>query len=81
MLAYPARLLPTDEGTVMLTLPDVPEVVLVGRNEDDAFERAPALLESVLAGYVVERRAIPAPSEICGAPTIATDKFSLVGLD
>ena len=81
MLSYPARLLPTDEGAVMLTLPDVPEVVLVGRDEDEAFAQAPAVLDAVLAGYVLERRPIPTPSDICGAPSVETDRFSLVGMD
>lgn len=81
MLSYPARLTPTEEGTVMLTLPDVPEVVLVGRDEDDAFDQAPAMLEAVLAGYVLEQRPIPSPSDVCGAPRVETAKFSLIGLD
>lgn len=81
MLSYPARLVPTEEGAVLLTLPDVPEVVLVGRSEDETFEQAPAVLEAVLAGYVLERRPIPSPSDVCGAPRVETDKYSVVGLD
>ena len=81
MLAYPARLIPEPEGRVMLVLPDVPEVVVVAESEDEAFERAPALLEAVLDGYVSEARPIPDPSDICGAPTIETRKFTLLGAD
>lgn len=81
MLAYPARLIPEPEGRVMLTLPDVPEVVVVAESEDEAFERAPALLDAVLEGYVGEARTIPDPSEICGAPMVTTTKFTLLGVE
>ena len=43
---------------VMLTLPDVPEVVVVEVGEQAALERAPAVLELVLAGYVLEHRCL-----------------------
>lgn len=64
-----------------LTLPDVPEVSLTGRDENDVVGRAPAVLEGALALYVVERRSIPSPSDICGAPLVCTDQFSILGRD
>jgi len=81
MLCYPARLIPNEDGTVTLTLPDVPEVAFAARNEEDAFERAPAVLDAVLAGHVLERRSIPSPSDICGAPRVCTEQFSVLGVD
>ena len=81
LLSYPARLIPEDDGMVMLTLPDVPEVVVVEVGEQAALARAPAVLESVLAGYVLEHRAFPSPSEIFGAPLVTTDRFNLLGVD
>jgi antitoxin HicB len=81
MLAYPARLVPEPDGQVMLILPDVPEVVVVAVGVVEAFHRAPAVLESVLAGYVLDHRPIPSPSDICGAPKVATDKFSVLGVE
>jgi predicted RNase H-like HicB family nuclease len=44
---------------VILTLPDVPEAVVVGYSEDDALRRAPAVLDSILQGYVSEGRRLP----------------------
>ena len=81
MLSYPARLIPEEDGMVMLTLPDVPEVVVVEVGEQAALDRAPAVLESVLAGYVLEHRAFPSPSEIYGAPQVCTERFSLIGVE
>lgn len=66
---------------MLLTFPDVPEAAAVGISEDDAFEKALPVLESVLAAYVVEGRPIPTPSDICGAPMLATERFSLIGME
>ena len=79
MLAFPVRVTPTDENLVVLTFHDIPEAVIVGADEDDAFGRAPAVLETVLGGYVLEGRSIPAPSDVCGAPVIETQRFSTRG--
>ena len=81
MISYPARFIPEEAGMVMLTLPDVPEVVVLADAEEAALDRAPAVLESVLAGYVLEHRSIPSPSDICGAPLVTTARFSILGVE
>jgi antitoxin HicB len=81
MLSYPVHVMPEGDQAVMLTFPDVPEAVVVGRSEDDAFRGAPRVLEAILAAYVVEGRPIPAPSHKDGAPTVCTKRFSLVGIE
>ena len=81
MLSYPVRLIPEEDGRVRLTVPDVPEATLVAASEEEAFEGAQLKLETVLAGYVVSGRAIPTPSDTCGAPTVRTERFSLIGSD
>ena len=80
MVAYPARLA-EGEGMVMLTLPDVPELVVVARRRREALARAPAVLDTILAGYRCEHRPLPRPSRIGGAPTVAPrrDWMALVG--
>lgn len=75
MLTYPARLIPGSEGRVMLVLPDVPELVVVAANEDEAFRKAPPLLDTILAGYELEGKPLPRPSDICGAPSVASLRF------
>jgi hypothetical protein len=70
MVAYPAKLARRGENRVMLTLPDVPELVVVADGEKEALDRAPALLDSILSGYQCEHRPMPEPSRIGGAPLI-----------
>jgi antitoxin HicB len=75
MLSYPARLTPTATGSVRACFPDVPEAITEGANEEDALNRAKFVLEQALAGYLMHGRAIPHPSDICGAPSVQTAKF------
>jgi predicted RNase H-like HicB family nuclease len=81
MLSYPVHLTPGSEEAVMLTFPDVPEAVVVASCEDEAFRGAPYILEAILTAYVIEGRPIPAPSDARGAPTVCTQRFSLIGFE
>lgn len=69
MVAYPAKVEREGES-VMLTLPDVPEFVLVAREADEALERAPALLYTILDAYRARHRPFPAASRIENAPLV-----------
>lgn len=81
MLSYPARLIPTEEGTVLARIVDVPEAAAFGASEEEALTNVKPILERVLSSYCVDGRPIPAPSEICGAPTVTTDNFSILGFE
>ena len=76
MLAYPARLIPADDGLVLVRFPDVPEAAATGRSEDEALENAAPVLEAVLRSYRDEDRPLPRPSDICGAPTVEAAGFA-----
>ena len=80
MVAYPAKL-EEGEGMVMLTLPDVPELVVVARRAREALARAPSILDTILSGYRCERRPLPRPSRIGGAPLVTPkrDWMALIG--
>ena len=80
MLRYPVRFTPTDGG-VQLSFPDVPEAQVNAATEEEAIAGALEALERSLSGYVVDARPIPGPSDICGAPTVQTERFSLTGLE
>lgn len=71
MPAYPIDLTPDDNDTLLVTLPDFPEAVTYGENEEDACLRAVDALESVINTYITDRRDIPAPSRARGRPTVA----------
>lgn len=81
MLSYPVRLIPTDDGQILVRFPDVPEAAALGTSEDDALKNALPVLESALSSYCIDGRSIPSPSDICGAPTVTTHRFSLVGAE
>ena len=70
-------MIPAEEGMVLVAFPDVPEAIAAGDNEDEALSRAPEMLEMVLGYYVEEGIPIPKPTDICGAPRVATHRFEL----
>lgn len=62
MLSYPINMRPDTNGTLLVTFPDVPEAITVGKNEDDARAQALDALEAALEIYFAEKREIPRPS-------------------
>jgi len=81
VLKYPARLIPTEDGVILVRLLDVPEAAAFGATEEEALANVKPVLETVLSSYCVDGRPIPSPSDVCGAPTVATERFSLLGLE
>ena len=62
MLTYPI-LLENDDGTVLVTSPDFPELTTFGDDLDEAVARAVDALEEAIAARIHDRKDIPAPSE------------------
>lgn len=62
MLDYPVTLTP-DEGTVLVTFPDVPEAITFGADEDEALLQAVDALETALSFYVEARKPLPVASK------------------
>ncbi|MCW5141051.1 type II toxin-antitoxin system HicB family antitoxin [Burkholderia cenocepacia] len=63
MLNYPVALEHDDNGTLLVTSPDIPEMAAVGENLDDALVQALDALEAAFEIYFAEKRAIPMPSK------------------
>ena len=83
MLAYPYILTPDDNGTLLVTFPDIPEAVAVGEDEDTAKIEAIDGLICALEGYFEDRKAVPLPSENDGEhvvvlPALETTKILLL---
>jgi antitoxin HicB len=76
MNTYPAVVTPDDNGTFLVTFPDVPGAISYGETEAEALENAADALETVFAGLIGDRREIPAPSPARGRRTVA---LSLLG--
>ena len=62
MVDYPVNFAKDDNGTVMVTAPDFPELTSFGEDRDDALLHAVDALEEAIAARIADRRDIPAPS-------------------
>jgi antitoxin HicB len=69
MFDYPVTLTP-DNGTVLVTFPDVPEAITFGADDDEALLQAVDALETALSFYVDARAPLPVPSAADGRPTV-----------
>lgn len=82
MIEYPVNLRP-DEGTILVTFPDVPEAITYGKNRREAFLRAVDALESALMTYIADKKDIPKPSSAkrkaayVSLPALSEAKISL----
>jgi antitoxin HicB len=62
MLSYPVKLTPDDNGTILVTAPDLPEVSTFGADKADALVRAADAIATALKGRIRAREAIPPAS-------------------
>ena len=62
MISYRVKL-KDDEGTVLLTSPDFPELVTFGNDKADALSYAVGAFEEAIAARVSDREEIPLPSK------------------
>ena len=79
MLAYPITL-EDDDGIVLATSPDFPELTTFGDTREEAMARAVHALEEAIAARIHQRKDIPAPSlgEPCaGLPALTSVKVML----
>ena len=79
MLAYPI-LLEDDDGTVLATSPDFPELTTFGDTREEAMARAVHALEEAMAARIDDRKDIPAPSrgDLCvSVPALTAVKVML----
>ena len=81
--AYPCELATNDDGTLVVTFPDVPEAITGGQDRTEAMRLAADALAVALAGYVHDQRDIPEPSsaaedqELVAVPAVAAAKLAL----
>src|ERR1700738_2960459 len=64
MLRYPVKLSPDDNGTILVSAPDLPEVSTFGEDTADALVRAADAIAPALQGRIRARQRIPAPSPL-----------------
>ena len=79
MLAYPIELA-DDNGTLLVTSPDFPELTTFGEDRDEAIARAVDAIEEAIAARIARRDDIPSPSKgrLCATlPTLTAAKVLL----
>lgn len=69
-VAWPVELAPQEDGTILVSFPDIPEALTEGETESDAMAQAQDCLVAALGGYVAARCAIPRPTPAHGRPMI-----------
>ena len=62
MLDYPVELTPDDNGTLLVTAPNFPELTTFGEDRKDALARAEDALEEAIAARIAHRDDVPRPS-------------------
>jgi len=83
MLRYPVTLSKDTNGTIQVSLPDVPEANTFGEDAEEALLHAVDALETALSMYIDDRRDIPRPSPIKGqgkavtVPALSEAKIAL----
>lgn len=70
MFAYPVKLTPDDNNTLLVTFPDIPEALTYGETEAEALVWALDALETILVSYMDDRKRIPYPSAAQGQPVV-----------
>ena len=69
-VAWPADLQRQEDGSTLVSFPDIPEALTEGATESEALTQAEDCLVAALGGYVAERRAIPRPSSASGRVSV-----------
>ncbi len=63
MIRYRVKL-EDDEGTVLVTSPDFPEVITFGDTREEALHYAVGAFREIIAGKIFDKEPIPEPSKI-----------------
>jgi|CXWL01.1.fsa_nt_gi antitoxin HicB len=80
MFDYPVILTEQPEGGFVVTFPDIPEAITQGDSVDEALTMAVDALESALSFYVDDRKALPLPSTLKGAPLVCPSALESIKL-
>jgi antitoxin HicB len=80
-MRYAVTLAPDDNGTILVTVPDIPEAVTFGDDRDDALARAVDAIETAIMGAMAAREDVPAPkaggADYVTLPALSSAKIEL----
>ena len=81
MLGYPVNLIDQDDGTVLVTAHDFPELTTFGADRAEALAYAVGALEEAISSRIHARMDVPAPAPAAGdcvyLPTLTVAKVML----
>lgn len=58
------NLSPDDNGTILVTVPDIPEAITFGEDRDDALARAIDAIETAIMAAMAAREDVPSPKAV-----------------
>ena len=70
-LVWPVDLQRQEDGSILVSFPDIPEALTEGATEAEALVEAQDCVIAALGGYVEGRHPIPAPSPVRGRTSVA----------
>jgi len=80
-MRYAVTLVPDDNGSLLVTAPDIPEAVTFGEDREDALARAADAIETAIMGFMSAREDIPAPKakgqDYVSLPALSVAKIEL----
>ena len=80
-MRYAVELTPDDNGTLLVTVPDLPEAITFGGDREEALARAVDAIESALMGAIAARETIAEPkargADYVTLPALASAKLAL----
>ena len=80
-MRYAVTLAPDDNGTILVTVPDIPEAVTFGEDRDDALARAVDAIVTAMMGEMAAREDAPTPqavgAEYVMLPALSSAKIEL----
>ena len=79
-MRYAVELTPDDNGTLLVTVPDLPEAITFGEDREEALARAVDAIESALMGAMAARATIAAP-KAHGADTVTLPALASAKVD
>jgi antitoxin HicB len=80
-MQYAIRLEPDDNGTLLVTCPDLPGMVTFGENRADALRRAVDAIEEWIAAAISDGRDVPRPRRHVGLTVVQLPALTAVKVE
>jgi antitoxin HicB len=79
-MRYAVNLAPDDNGTFLVTVPDIPEAITYGEDREDALARAVDAIETAIIGAMAAREDVPA-SKAKGRDAVVLPALSVAKIE